>query len=111
MTRRRSGAGNDEDAKTLLTTRSPLPLDDQVRDRLIAEAQGSPLALLELPRAGGFVPPDVSSIPTRIEHGFQTRLTGLTAEARLLLTVAAADPTGDPGLLWTAVRHLGLNRP
>ncbi|MBL1112799.1 AAA family ATPase [Streptomyces sp. 110] len=100
---------NDEDAKILLTTRSPLPLDDQVRDRLIAEAQGSPLALLELPRAGGFVPPDVSSVPTRIEHGFHTRLTGLTAEARLLLTVAAADPTGDPGLLWTAAHHLGLD--
>ncbi|MFC9428873.1 AAA family ATPase [Streptomyces sp. NPDC056987] len=100
---------NDRDARTLLTTRSPFPLDDQVRDRLIAEAQGSPLALLELPRAGGFVPPEMSSVPSRIEHGFQARLTGLTAEARLLLTVAAADPTGDPGLLWAAARHLGLD--
>jgi DNA-binding CsgD family transcriptional regulator len=103
------GGLTDEDAKVLLTTRSPFPLDDQVRDRLIAEAQGSPLALLELPRAGGFVPPDGSSVPTRIEHGFQSRLAGLSAPARLLLTVAGADPTGDPGLLWTAARHLGLD--
>ncbi|WP_221352032.1 AAA family ATPase [Streptomyces beigongshangae] len=100
---------NDEDARVLLATRSAFPLDDQVRDRLIAEAQGSPLALLELPRAGGFLPPDASSVPTRIERGFQARLTDLSAAARLLLTVAGADPTGDPGLLWAAARDLGLD--
>ncbi|UED88013.1 ATP-binding protein [Streptomyces profundus] len=100
---------SDADAKVLLATRCPFPLDDQVRDRLVAEAHGNPLALLELPRAGGFVPPDTSSVPTRIEHGFQARLAGLSAEARLLLLVASADLTGDPGLLWTAARHLGLD--
>ncbi|MEU8614586.1 ATP-binding protein, partial [Actinoplanes sp. NPDC048791] len=100
---------SDEEAKTLLVTRSPFPLDDQVRDRLIAEAQGSPLALLELPRAGGFVPPDGSSVPTRIEDGFRSRLDGLSPYARLLLIVAGADPTGDPGLLWAAAGRLGLD--
>ncbi|MET7335115.1 AAA family ATPase [Nonomuraea sp. NPDC005650] len=100
---------SDEDAKVLLTTRSPFPLDDQVRDRLVAEAQGNPLALLELPRAGGFVPPDGSSVPTRIEYGYQARLAGLSAEARLLLIAASADPTGDPGLLWPAARRLNLD--
>ncbi|WP_433728790.1 AAA family ATPase [Actinoplanes sp. CA-051413] len=100
---------SDEEAKTLLVTRSPFPLDDQVRDRLIAEAQGSPLALLELPRAGGFVPPDGSSVPTRIEDGFRSRLDGLSPYARLLLIVASADPTGDPGLLWAAAGRLGLD--
>ncbi|AGZ41222.1 AAA family ATPase [Actinoplanes friuliensis] len=103
------GALDDEDARILLRTRSPFPLDDQVRDRLVAEAQGSPLALLELPRAGGFVLPGASSVPSRIEHGYRARLTGLSPRARLLLTVASADPTGDPGLLWTAARHLGLD--
>jgi DNA-binding CsgD family transcriptional regulator len=99
----------DDDAKALLLTRSPFPVDDQVRDRLVAEAQGSPLALLELPRAGGFAPPAGSSVPSRIEHGYRARLAGVSAPARLLLTVASADPTGDPGLLWTAARHLGLD--
>ncbi|MFE4056419.1 AAA family ATPase [Streptomyces sp. NPDC059096] len=100
---------SDEDARTLLAKRSPFPLDDQVRERLVDEAQGNPLALLELPRAGGFVPPDLSSVPTRIEHGFRARLAGLSAEAGLLLIVASADPTGDPGLLWPAARRLNLD--
>ncbi|MBE1588340.1 hypothetical protein ACFPOI_53085 [Nonomuraea angiospora] len=67
------------------------------------------MALLELPRAGGFVPPEVSSVPTRIEYGFRARLAGLSAEARLLLIVASADPTGDPGLLWPAAGQLNLD--
>lgn len=99
---------SDEDARVLLARRSPFPLDDQVRERLVAEAQGNPLALLELDRAGGFVPPDLASVPTRIEHGFRSCLTGLSAGARSLLTLASADPTGDPGLLWPAARRLNL---
>ncbi|MCO8273656.1 LuxR family transcriptional regulator [Actinoplanes sp. TRM 88003] len=97
----------DDQARALLAERSPFPLDDQVRDRLVAEARGSPLALLELPRAGGFAPPD--GVPTGIEHVYRERLTGLSDEARLLLIVAAADPTGDPGLLWSAAHHLDLD--
>ncbi|GAB7040355.1 MULTISPECIES: helix-turn-helix transcriptional regulator [Catenuloplanes] len=100
---------SDDNAGELLTLHSPLPLDERVRDRLVAEANGNPLALLELPRAGGFAPPATSSVPTMIERGFQARLTGLPDEARLLLTVASADPTGDPGLLWAAARTLGMD--
>ncbi len=103
------GGLTDEQAKALLTARSPFPLDDQVRDRLVAEADGNPLALLELPRAGGFEPPGAAPVPDRIEHGFRARLAGLSAPARLLLTVASADPTGDSGLLWAAARHLDLD--
>ncbi|SEP48892.1 ATP-binding protein [Amycolatopsis saalfeldensis] len=98
-----------QDAKALLAARNPFPLDDRVRDRLIAEADGNPLALLELPRAGGFALPAAASVPSRIEDGFRARLDGLGAEARLLLTVASADPTGDPGLLWPAAEALGIN--
>ncbi|MEV1022143.1 LuxR family transcriptional regulator [Streptomyces sp. NPDC050264] len=100
---------SDGDARTLLAARSHAPLDDEVRQRLLAEARGNPLALLELPGAGGYAPPDTSPVPTRIERSFRDRLTGLPDEARLLLTVASADPTGDPGLLWPAARRLGLD--
>jgi hypothetical protein len=105
------GGLGDRDAKTLLSARNPFPLDDRVRDRLVAEANGNPLALLELPRAGGFVLPAASSVPSRIEDGFRARLAGLPADARLLLTVASADPTGDPGLLWPAAGALGIDVP
>jgi DNA-binding CsgD family transcriptional regulator/tetratricopeptide (TPR) repeat protein len=94
----------DDDARALLAARSPLPLDEQVRDRLLAEAVGNPLALLELPTAGGFLPPGAG-----VEHVYETRLSGLTRGARLLLTLASADPTGDPALLRDAAARLGLD--
>ncbi|MFD5628764.1 ATP-binding protein [Streptomyces sp. NPDC127072] len=100
---------SDTDARALLATRSHVTLDEQVRDRIMAEARGNPLALLELPRAGGYAPPDTSSVPTRIERSYQARLAEAPPGARLLLTVASADPTGDPGLLWPAARRLGLD--
>ncbi|MFC4008972.1 AAA family ATPase [Nonomuraea purpurea] len=100
---------SDEFAKSLLAARSPFPLDERVRDRLVAEAHGNPLALLQLPRAGGFALPETSSVPSRIEQAFQSRLAGLPDDARMLLTLASADPTGDPALLWPAARVLGLD--
>ncbi|MGC4940338.1 AAA family ATPase [Kribbella sp. DT2] len=103
------GGLNDLDARSLLTARSHLTLDDQVGQRIMAEARGNPLALLELPTAGGFDAPDLSFVPTRIERGFQARLPRLADEARLLLTIASADPTGDPGLLWPAARLLEID--
>jgi hypothetical protein len=99
------------EARELLAARSHVTLDEQVRARLLAEARGNPLALLELPRAGGFVSPDAASVPSRIERGFQARLADLPADARLLLTIASADPTGDPGLLWPAARRLDIDVP
>ncbi|MFC0068330.1 AAA family ATPase [Umezawaea endophytica] len=99
----------DADARTLLAAGGHVTLDEQVRDRVMAEARGNPLALLELPKAGGFAPPDTSSVPSRVERGFQARLDGLPAGARLLLAIASADPTGDPGLLWPAARLLDLD--
>jgi DNA-binding CsgD family transcriptional regulator len=100
---------SDADARALLAAQSHETLDEQVRDRLVAEARGNPLALLALPRAGGFAPPETTSAPTRVEHGFQATLAGLPAQARLLLTIAAADPTGDPGLLWPAAHRLDID--
>ncbi|MFC0107442.1 AAA family ATPase [Kibdelosporangium aridum] len=59
----------DADARTLLRA----TLDEQVRDRIVAEARGTPLALLELPKAGGFAPPDTSTITSRIERSFPSQ--------------------------------------
>lgn len=99
----------DSDARTLLSAKSQGTLDDQVRDRIMAEARGNPLALLQLPRADGFALPDTSSVPTRIERSFQARLAELQPDARLLLTIASADPTGDPDLLWPAARRMAID--
>ncbi|MEW2569165.1 LuxR family transcriptional regulator [Streptomyces sp. NPDC047070] len=100
---------SDADARTLLARQSHETLDEQVRDRLVAEARGNPLALLALPRAGGFVPPEPASVPHRVGQGFRTTLSGLPSQARLLLTIAGADPTGDPALLWPAARRLDID--
>ncbi|MFC6091769.1 AAA family ATPase [Saccharothrix lopnurensis] len=101
----------DADARALLAAQSHEALDERVRDRLVAEARGNPLALLALPGAGGFAPTGTTSAPTRVEREFRATLAGLPARARLLLTVAAADPTGDPGLLWSAARELDIDVP
>ncbi|MBP2339057.1 DNA-binding CsgD family transcriptional regulator [Saccharothrix coeruleofusca] len=99
----------DAEARQLLAARTPLALDEHVREQILAEARGNPLALLEPPAAGGFAPPGAGSVPTAVERGFQARLPGLPDQARLLLTVASADPTGDAGLLWSAAGHLDID--
>ncbi|MFF3689664.1 AAA family ATPase [Streptomyces sp. NPDC002187] len=104
----------ESDARALLAAAIRAPLDERVRDRILAEARGNPLALVELPRtaglagmAGGFAQPD--SVPGVIEQSFRSRLELLPPAARLLVTVAAADPIGDPGLLWRAAELLGID--
>jgi DNA-binding CsgD family transcriptional regulator len=109
-------AGLDqEDARLLLATATPGRLDERVRDRIVAETRGNPLALLELPRgfstaqlAGGFGLPELASLSGRIEQSFVRRLEQLPDETRLLLLVAAAEPVGDPALMWRAAERLGI---
>ncbi len=103
------------DARALLNSPFPRILDARVRDRLVAETRGNPLALLELPRrmsvnelAGGFGALGANSISSRIEESYRQRLAALPAETRQLLLVAAADPTGDPRLMWRAAQRLGI---
>ena len=105
----------DSDARQLLTSVVPGRLDQRVADQLVAEADGNPLALLELPRgltpaelAGGFGLPEALPLEGRIEDRFLQRLEALPADTRRLLLVAAADPTGDPALVWRAAARLGL---
>ncbi|MEU4562172.1 AAA family ATPase [Actinoplanes sp. NPDC023936] len=103
----------DHDARALLLSALPTPLDEQVRDRILAEARGNPLALLELSAAsdpvetaGGFGVP--AGDTGRLESLFRRRLAGLPAETRRLLLLAAAEPVGDPVLLWRAAHRLAI---
>jgi DNA-binding CsgD family transcriptional regulator len=105
----------DEDARALLESALPGPLDDRVRERILAETRGNPLALLELPGAltpadvaGGFGLLDAPALSGRIEQSFQRRLDGLPNETRQLLVVAAADPVGEAALVWRAAGRMGL---
>ena len=105
----------EPDARVLLDTAIPGPLDERVRDRIVAETRGNPLALIELPRgltpeqlAGGFGLPDSVPLASGIEQSFRQRLGVLPEETRRLLVAAAADPLGDVTLLWSAAAGLGI---
>ena len=105
----------DGDARALLATVLGVPLDERVRERIVAETRGNPLALLELPRgltpaelAGGFGLLDALGLSGRIEDSFRRRLAGLPAETQRLLLVAAAESAGDPVLVWRAATQLGI---
>jgi hypothetical protein len=105
----------EADARRLLEAALTGPLDMRVRDRIVAETSGNPLALVELPRglppaelAGGFALPDTMPLSGRIEASFRRRLDALPADTRVLLLVAAAEPVGDPVLVWRAAGRLGV---
>jgi DNA-binding CsgD family transcriptional regulator/tetratricopeptide (TPR) repeat protein len=105
----------DDSARELLASALSGPLDDRVRNRILAEARGNPLALLELPHelspatlAGGFGLPDGLPLPGRIEASFLRRTRQLPAATQRLLLMAAAEPTGEPALLWRAAGMLGI---
>ena len=103
------------DARALLESVLPGRLDDRVVERIVVETRGNPLALLELPRglspaqlAGGFGLPASLPLSEGIEESFRRRLAKLPREARRLLLLAAADPLGDPALVWRAAQGLGI---
>jgi DNA-binding CsgD family transcriptional regulator len=109
------GGLDDPDARALLQSTLRGPLDDLVRERVLAEANGNPLALLELPRrlppaalAGGFGLPGSTPLTSRLEHGFARQLEPLSIDTRRLLVLAAAEPVGDVLLLWRAAELLGV---
>jgi DNA-binding CsgD family transcriptional regulator len=104
------------DARLLLDATIPGRLDGRVKTRILGEAGGNPLALIELPRgltpadlAGGFALPDAGSLTSRIEHVFLQRTKALPHDTQLLLLTAAAEPLGDLDLLWRAAEHLGID--
>src|SRR6476620_1004981 len=106
------------DARALLDSVLPGRLDERVLERIVAETRGNPLALLELPRglspaqlAGGFGLPAALPLSAGIEQSFTRRLARLPRNARQLLLLAAAEPLGDPVLLWRAAKQLGITDP
>jgi DNA-binding CsgD family transcriptional regulator len=109
------GGLGDGDARLLLDSGLRGRLDERVRDRIVAETRGNPLALLELPRglspaelAGGFGLPDTPPLADRIEQSFLRRLQSVPPETQQLLLTAAAEPIGDVTLLWRAAERLGI---
>lgn len=106
---------SDADARALLNSAIPGRLDERVRDRIVAESNGNPLALLELPKglsaaqlAGGFRSPDARPVSSLVEQSFLRRVRSLPIESRRLLLVAAAEPVGDVILLGRASETLGI---
>jgi DNA-binding CsgD family transcriptional regulator/tetratricopeptide (TPR) repeat protein len=107
----------ERDARELLDSVVRGPMDARVREQILAETRGNPLALRELPvglspaqLAGGFGLPGALSLSGRIEESFQRRLEDLPEETRLLLVLAAAEPAGDAALVWRAAERLGIAR-
>jgi DNA-binding CsgD family transcriptional regulator/tetratricopeptide (TPR) repeat protein len=104
------------DSRALLDAELAVPLDGWVRDQLVAETRGNPLALLEWPRAlttqqwtGGFGLPGAVRLAGGVEESFRRRLEVLPEPTRRLLLIAAADPLGDAGLVWRAAARLGID--
>ena len=105
----------EADARALLDSALAGPLDARVRDQIVAETRGNPLALLELVRgftpaelAGGFGLSGGAPLSRSIEESFRRRLDALAPATRRLLLLAAADPTGEPPLVWRAAERLGI---
>jgi DNA-binding CsgD family transcriptional regulator len=103
------------DARALLASAIPGRLDERVRDRIVAETRGNPLALLELPRgltaaelAGGFGRPDARPLAGQIEQSFLRRIGSLPGATQRLLLAAAAEPVGDVSLLKQVADRLDL---
>jgi DNA-binding CsgD family transcriptional regulator len=106
---------HQHDARALLAAVVPGRLDARVRDRIVAETHGNPLALLELPSGmsaaelgGGYELPVVIDLPRRLEAHYVRQITELPEATQRLLVLAAADPVGDAVLVWRAARRLGV---
>src|SRR3954452_15358881 len=107
----------EEDARTLLRRVVPGRIDDRVRDRIVGETRGNPLALLDLPRsmsaaelAGGFGLLPATDLPRHLEDHYLRRAADLPEATQRLLLLAAAEPMGDPTLVWRAAQTLGIER-
>ena len=107
----------EEDARTLLMGAVPGRLDDRIRDRIVAETRGNPLALLDLPGsmsaaelAGGFELLPATDLPRHLEDRYLQRAGVLPEATRRLLLLAAAEPVGDAPLIWRAAQALGIDR-
>ncbi|WP_242000780.1 helix-turn-helix transcriptional regulator [Kribbella rubisoli] len=106
---------NDRDSRALLDSVTPGRVDERVRDQIVAETHGNPLAILELPHGlttgempAGFGTQDRRSLASQLEEGFLRRLESLPEMTQRLLLIAAAEPIGDVLLLWRAAEGSGI---
>jgi DNA-binding CsgD family transcriptional regulator len=106
---------SDGDSRELLESVVLGRIDPRVRDRIVAETRGIPLALLEVPRnvsaaelAGGFGNTSGRASAAEIEEGFVRRVQSLPTSTQRLLLIAAAEPVGDAALLLRAAAQLGI---
>jgi DNA-binding CsgD family transcriptional regulator len=113
----RLGGLAEEDARTLLMSAVPGRIDERVRDRIVAETRGNPLALLDLPRsmsaaelAGGFELLPATELPRQLEEQYHQRAAELPESTQRLLLLAAAEPLGDATLIWRAAQALEIDR-
>lgn len=109
------GGLREQDAGALLDSILTWPIDERVRDQIVAETRGNPLAILELSQAltptqlaGGFGLSSARALPGNVEDSFRRRVQELPPETRCLLLIAAAEPGGDPTLVWRAAGRLGV---
>ncbi|WP_132214613.1 helix-turn-helix transcriptional regulator [Kribbella steppae] len=105
----------ERDSHLVLASAIRGPLDVQVRDRIVAETRGNPLALLQLPReltstelAGGFGLPNMAAVASRVEQSFYRQFQSLPDDTQQLLLTAAAEPIGDVTLLRRAAELQGI---
>ena len=107
---------SDVDAHALLDSLLSAPLDPRVREQIVSETRGIPLAMLEVLRdvtpaelAGGFGLARGVHASSSIEETFRRRVDALPSDSRRLVQLAAADPVGDPLLVWRAADRLGIS--
>jgi DNA-binding CsgD family transcriptional regulator len=106
----------EEAAGELLAASASALVDGRVSAQVVAGVAGNPLALVEV--AGELTPEELSgAVPLswplrfggRVEELYLTRMRALPADTRMLLLVAAADPSGDPELVYKAAGQLGAD--
>jgi DNA-binding CsgD family transcriptional regulator len=107
----------DDDARSLLRDAIAGKLDEQVRDRIVAETHGNPLGLVELPRAmspaelaGGFANASPASVSGQLNDHYMRRVRALPESTQRLMLLAAADPTGDSTVFWRAAQVFDVGR-
>ncbi|MFC4061835.1 ATP-binding protein [Planomonospora corallina] len=93
-------------ARALLAEHAP-DLPAHIRDRVLAEADGNPLALLELPRTDDGDPRHLP-LPHRLQDAYRRRIAELSAPTRNALLIAAAEESGALAATLCAMAGLGL---
>ncbi len=110
------GGLSEEAAQELLATSAGAQVDRQVSGRIAADTAGNPLALVEL--AAELTAAELSGVEPlnwplrfggRLEELYRSQVRALPGGTQTLLLLAAADPTGEPALIWNAARNLGID--